>query len=615
MSSVLNLVENYESSEFYPTPPELAEKMIKGITLDRNMSILEPSAGKGDILRVLAKHEDRDYFDIDCIEIDPNLRQILKWQFGERYQSIKWEMEEIKNKYGHVRQNYYNLRSKEDNEPAFCYYNEKADEYIPLPKEDDDRLVKLGEELDYFFDEGIHIVHDDFLTYNSYKKYDLIIMNPPFSNGVGHLLKALHMQKKGGDVVCLLNAETIKNPYTAPRKKLQELLNKYNASIEFISEAFSNAERKTGVEVALVKVHIESVVEESDIYHHFKVAEDVEEPVYEATAIELPDEIKARVNLYNLEVKSGIELIRQYNALVPYMFRSFDDRSSYYSKEPLLVLTLHGKSSTSSVSVNDYLKKVRYKYWSSLLANHDFMSKLTNSLQEEYRNKIDELVHYEFSEFNIYNLSIEMAARVLKGVEEEAEKMFEKLTAEHTWIPQSSNNRLYYDGWKTNKAHKIGKKVILPCYNAFDSYDGKPNSYRAGSQLEDIERVLNYLDGGMTREILNIHQIIENHFRVGVTKNIKLKFFTVTFYKKGTVHITFNCPQLIDRYNIYAGKRKGWLPPCYGKQVYQNMNEEEKAVIDSFQGETAYNEVMARADYYLAELSTPRKQAILGEKV
>ena len=608
MSNILTYVENYENSEFYPTPPELAEKMLEGISFKREMSILEASAGKGDILRVLTKYEDKDYFDVDCIEIDPYLRQILKWQFGEREQHIRNEMAEIEHSYGTARKNYWR---KDDSEPAYLYYNEEKGDYVPFAKEDDDKMKELENELEYFFDEGIHIVHDDFLTYNSLKKYDLIVMNPPFSNGVSHLLKALHMQKKGGDVVCLLNAETIKNPYTCERKELQNLLNQYNASIEFISNAFLGAERKTDVEIALIKVHIDSVIEESDIYNHFKRAEEVEEPVYEAKEIEIPDEIKARVNLYNLEVKSGVELIRQYNAMVPYMCRSFDDKSSYYSKEPLLVLTLNGKSSTSSVSVNAYLKKVRYKYWSALLANHDFMSKLTNSLQEEYRNKVNELANYEFSEFNIYNLSIEMAARVLKGVEDESELMFEKLTAEHTWIPQSSNNRLHYDGWKTNKAHKIGKKVILPCHNAYN-WHGEPDTYHAAKALEDIERVLNYLDGGLTTEILNIHQIIEHHFRVGVTKNIKLKFFTVTFYKKGTVHITFNCPELIDRYNIYAGKRKGWLPPCYGKQVYQNMNDEEKAVIDSFQGEAAYNEIMAKADYYLAELTTPREQAMLG---
>ena len=35
---------------------------------------------------------------------------------------------------------------------------------------------------------GYRLVHDDFLSYETYKKYDLIFMNPPYSNGDKHLL-------------------------------------------------------------------------------------------------------------------------------------------------------------------------------------------------------------------------------------------------------------------------------------------------------------------------------------------------------------------------------------------------------------------------------------------
>lgn len=58
-----------------------------------------------------------------------------------------------------------------------------------------------------------------------------------------------------------------------------------------------------------------------------------------------------------------------------------------------------------------------------------------------------------------------------------------------------------------------------------------------------------------------------------------------------------------ERFNIYAGQHKSWLPPCYGEKAYKNMTEEEKAVIDGFQGEKAYNEVMKKAKYYLAPVT------------
>ena len=135
-----------DNKDFYPTPQNLIDKMIDGLDFTMVHSILEPSAGKGNIVEALKNIEERKNkyysktidFDIDCIEADQNLRAILKSK---------------------------NLR----------------------------------------------VVYDDFLTYSTMKTYDLIIMNPPFSNGCKHLLKALEMQKRnGGAVVCLLNAETLK---------------------------------------------------------------------------------------------------------------------------------------------------------------------------------------------------------------------------------------------------------------------------------------------------------------------------------------------------------------------------------------------------------------------
>ena len=70
---------------FYPTPKNLIEKMLSGLDFKMIKNILEPSAGKGDIVDELRKKEqlysstyNKFYFDIDCIEIDKNLQYILK---------------------------------------------------------------------------------------------------------------------------------------------------------------------------------------------------------------------------------------------------------------------------------------------------------------------------------------------------------------------------------------------------------------------------------------------------------------------------------------------------------------------------------------------------------
>ena len=265
--TMMNEIVEYTKDDvgFYPTPPEVAEKMLSGIKWDGINSILEPSAGKGDILRILTRYEDNynsKGFDVDCIEIDANLRQILKYNFSQERKKELWrQRKEITGKYKYC-EHHFNA--------GWRYYSDTAKEYIPVPQDDRAKIESIDEEEKYIFQNGIHIVHDDFLTYTPFKTYDLIIMNPPFSNGDRHLLKALKIQEKGGNIICLLNAETLKNPYTETRKELLKKLNEYNASIEYIEHGFTTAERKTDVEIALIKVSIEAVQEESDIFSRMK---------------------------------------------------------------------------------------------------------------------------------------------------------------------------------------------------------------------------------------------------------------------------------------------------------------------------------------------------------
>ena len=60
---------------------------------------------------------------------------------------------------------------------------------------------------------GYPLVGTDFLTFWPDEKYDLIIMNPPFASGEAHLLHAWEILDHG-DIVCLLNEQTLLNPCT-----------------------------------------------------------------------------------------------------------------------------------------------------------------------------------------------------------------------------------------------------------------------------------------------------------------------------------------------------------------------------------------------------------------
>lgn len=56
--------------------------------------------------------------------------------------------------------------------------------------------------------------------------------------------------------------------------------------------------------------------------------------------------------------------------------------------------------------------------------------------------------------------------------------------------------------------------------------------------------------------------------------------------------------ELLKKFNLFGSQRKGWLPPSYGKAEYKDMTPEEKAVINDFEGESSYNNVMKNKSYY-----------------
>lgn len=521
-------------NEFYPTPIKIINQMLNGIKLSEINTILEPSAGKGDIVSVIKenyeaqryRYSNRD-IDIDAIEIDTDLCHILK---------------------GH----------------------------------------------------GYKVIHDDFLTLQTHKRYDLIIMNPPFSSGDKHFLKALDMQENGGKIVCLLNAETLRNPYTNIRKDIVRRLDEYNADVEYISGAFTDAERKTDVEIALVKVDIPKVDNESIILEGLRSEETCESQNTETHTLTHGEFFKRIVAQYNFEIRAGLALIREYLAMKPLVQESLK-KDSY--KGSILILNVSGSKTDGTLMINEYIEKVRYKYWEALFLSEEFSSLLTTKMRNQYMERIRDLKDYDFSLFNIWQIREEISRNLLRSVEETIIALFDDFSHKWHWADETSKNIHFYNGWKTNKAWVINKKVIVPNMCAWSSWSSRLN-YDSDifQRLSDIEKVFNYLDGGMTDHI-DLREALKQAEAMAQTRKIPLKYFMVTFYKKGTCHIEFTNLELLKKFNLFGSQHKGWLPPGYGNAQYEDMSREEQAVIDDFEGREEYEKVAKNKEYYFYKSS------------
>ena len=316
------------------------------------------------------------------------------------------------------------------------------------------------------------------------------------------------------------------------------------------------------------------------------------------------------VSRFNVEVDAGLELIREYESMKPYIENSFE-HSPYNS--PTLTLCVGDPQlayAGDSLSVNKYLRLVRRKYWEALFSNKEFVGKLTSNLRDEYMKKVSAMADFDFTLFNIQQIAEQMNAEMGKGIQETIVALFDKLTQEHSWYPECSKNIHYYNGWKTNKVHKINSKVIIPTYGMFSSYSWHKEAFevrQAECTISDIEKIFDYLDGNETAAV-DLHGVLLRACEAGQTRNIPCKYFDVTLYKKGTMHIKFRNQALVDRFNIYCCRKKNWLPPSYGKTAYKDMTVEERTVVDGFHGdgsegtgEASYQVVMAKPAYYLAE--------------
>lgn len=532
----------YENADFYPTPEALAARMVDMVDTKRVHFVLEPSAGKGDLVDKLKSKMRYDGYsnitdkhgsdvEIDCIEKDGNLQNLLKGA-------------------------------------------------------------------------GKRLVYDDFLKFETFKKYDLILMNPPFSDGDKHLLKALEMMKNGGQVVCLLNAETLKNPYSNIRKVLTQKLAQLDAEINYLDGAFTEAERQTTVEVALIYVDIPAREPVSLILDSLEKAPEM--GITDFTAykeITFYELLKRMVYQFNLEAKAGIRLINEYCRLQPYLMNRLDISKDNYAK-PIFEIRFDDKkwySGRAANMINQYLKKLRYKYWYALGDNPDFRAQLTSNLADIYYNKLLELSDYDFNLHNIEQVNKELQSQMTAAVEDTILALFDELSDKYSWYPECTKNIHYYNGWRTNIAHMINKKVILPMQTtrSYENYIDV-TLYSVVRKLNDIEKVMDYLNDGRIATYMDIERALAMAKREGQTRNIESRYFTLTFYKKGTVHLTFKNAELLKKFNIFGSRKKAWLPPCYGKKHYDEMTPEEKQVIDEFEGSAAeYEKTLTEKDYYL----------------
>lgn len=512
-------------ANFYPTPEPLITKMF-GKVKDKSKinSILEPSAGKGDIIEYL---QERNRFDYR----NPNI--------------------------------------------------------LAIEKDDDLFATLLGK--------SIAVIDRDFLSYSGSDIFDLIIMNPPFDNGDKHLLKAIDITYCG-QIVCLLNAETLKNPCTKLRVELVQRLEELEADIEYLEGQFQSAERKTNVEVALIHINIENDIEEDLLKGATDTIQDEEIDINEKD----DNDIAIRNNIHNLELsynqqkQIGLDVIKNF-------YSNYKKVSSYIT---LKVGDEESRNSTREnirSQVNKLNKNLRRDYWDKAVNLPEISEKLTSKNRHRFHSEIEKYSNLEFTANNVRSFAINLIGSYEQTLIDAVVNLFDDLTSKYSYWSDYDSNRLHFSSWKTNEAFKVAKKIIIPCHSGYSNpFYGYSNQYQLDWQvkakLNDIDKVMNYIGGH--KDYFSISEAIEGFMRRAnageETFEIHSTFFKkISFYKKGTLHLTFKDEDILRKFNIIACKGKDWLPNDYGNKRYDDYEDKNQKLIESFEGKKAYNDNIA----------------------
>lgn len=597
--------------QFYPTPPELVKRMVDKLQFEKNVesiSLLEPSAGKGDIVQGFINNfiNDTKYFYRfkHTVELERKNKTTVLIFSTSREEFI----EEVSKKVGIPFTSIAEIdKWCEETETDAEYYYIDTSEIKPNKNiqyqieciEIDSNLCAILK------DKNLCVQNTDFLNYKSYNNYDVILMNPPFADGDKHLLKALQLLENGGQCVCILNAETIQNPYSNTRRELLSILESYNADIEYIENAFISAEHKTNIEVVMIYVNIPKKIINEDFLKNLLLGEDYncDYEEFNENQIATNDIINNLITQYNLEAKLGIKIINDFYAMQKYI-----PKIKNSEEHDMISLVVHGCSdeyNTNINPINKYIRGLREKYWSLFFSSDEFNKLLTTDARKRYQNKIRDFRLYDFTFSNIKQLQIDLVQSLNHNLDEAILKQFDNLTYSHSMSNQS--NVHYFNGWKTNSAFMIKSKVIIPMYGCYDSRYSYYSLHNIRDYLDELEKIFVYLDGNAKTGMSISERWQQSDVSHYQGTRINCKYFDVEIKKKGTVHIWFTDKELLKKFNIFGCQKHGWLPDSYGKKAYKDMNKEERDVINSFEGEKSYDEVFNSPQKYL-----PTNQMLLS---
>lgn len=474
------------NKDFYPTPLNVLHLM--GIDCD-NKIILEPSAGKGDII---------DY-----------------------------------------------LKQNGAKEVLSCENNED--------------LAKIVKTKSTFIANDFLIVTADKISH-----INAIVMNPPFSSDVEHILHAYDIAPEGCEIISLCNYNSLYNDYSSKIRQLISLIRDFGTSEE-LGQVFKDSERKTGVNVGLVKLYKPGISDNN--FSGFFMEE--EETGTGENGIMPYNNIRDIVCRYVGAVKCFDEHL---------IVNEKMNRLTDLFKVGQFGFTIGYDNIVTSK--DQFAKELQKKAWQHLFSLMNLDKYVTSGVMRDINKFVETQSKIPFTMKNIYKMF-----EIIIGTREQT---FNRSLVEvvDSFTKHTHENRYNVEGWKTNSGYMLNKKFIV-------DYIVKPGWASQGGALKliyssnadkfkDLIKVLCGLGGYNYNNFTTLDTFFSN-IKVMPNEWHPWAFFEIKGFKKGTLHVKFQNEkdwQLINK--AYAKIKGQVLPESTWKRETKEKepkNEEKEVMI------------------------------------
>ena len=432
----------------------------------------------------------------------------------------------------------------------------------------------------------------DFLEVQSLATVSTIVMNPPFAYGAEHVLHAWKCLYDG-EIVAIINAQSIKNPCSQAKKLLVDLIDKHG-SVEFHTDEFvDDVERKTDVEIALIHLvkapdeinalsdfietlnkgdsmgSVEQVNPETlkalaiptnfieNTYYNFKAAVSAARVLAEASAIAERASDNLGISLQEMQAKGVGSNFRE-------------------------TKVIGARDTARNIFAKQY-KEIKRKAWGQIIRSAAINDKLSNQAKKKVEAQAETIYELDFTIANVHGFM----AGILDSLGDVYNQMI--LDVFDNIMGRSNENIMFYRSWKSNERHKnLGMRIkrtrfILP---GFKTWSSGSLHYESESLLSDIDKICAFLDGktGPIDGLVNAFR--KNNVEFGT--RYSTQYFDFRMYLSGTIHFFPRDVEVIERLNRFVGRARQWLPPDLNeasadfKTQYDQAEKMQKDYSDAF---------------------------------